>query len=840
MKYVIMVMFCLLVTGNTKAQSFSINTDGSAADNSAILDVKSTNRGMLIPRMTKAQRNVIAAPATGLLVFQLSPDSTGFYYFNGTAWIWLPGNDVLDTLSWKRHGNIATNPAIHFIGTVDDQPLSFRQNNTWLGRWNGTRNNYFIGDSAGAKVTTGMFNIGIGDSALFNLSSGSRNIAIGNAVLPKINSVSGLISIGDSSGYNNIFGDKNIYIGSKAGYANVSGTTNILIGTNAGKNMIAGEGNVFIGDSTGASMTSAGATSSVFIGDKAGSKTIVEANTFIGNYAGRLNINGESNTFLGTASGTNNESGSFNTILGELAGYDNISGHRNTFTGYLAGSNNTANDNVFLGYRAAITNTTGSGNTTIGSDANLLKNNLNNASAIGYRAAVDTSNALVLGSITGINGATSHTKVGIGTTKPLALLHVQDSSVLFRGPGTLPATPANPPVSGAGNRMMWYSEKAAFRAGGAFADEWDNLNVGPYSATLGFGNKAFNYASMAFGYGNDSGGFASFVAGGENTVSGNYTSALGHNNTVTGERSAAIGYSNIISGAFSNAIGVQNTVDGISAHAIGSANISSGVVSLALGNFTRAIGDRSTTMGYNTRAKSFGSVVIGQYNDTTSTNSINWEPTDPVFVIGNGLSPAARRNAFIITKEGQTGINIATGLPQALLHLKAKEASYNMHIRLENLGNTDYASMVYDGSMKFRTFGADDEYQWRNAANSTTLRLTNDGELGINVAVPQALLDAGGTFKLGTNGTVNNAIIRDTISLGNLLIGANGSTEMINFIANIVSGGIVSVSPSADLPDGIVIAWARAQTGAIKIHFRNVTGAAINVPAMDYYYCVVQ
>ncbi len=243
-------------------------------------------------------------------------------------------------------------------------------------------------------------------------------------------------------------------------------------------------------------------------------------------------------------------------------------------------------------------------------------------------------------------------------------------------------------------------------------------------------------------------------------------------------------------------------------------------------------------MGYNTRAKSFASVVLGQWNDTTSTSGLSWVTTDPLFVVGNGTAHNARSNALTILKNGNIGINISD--PLALLHMKAKEASYNMHIRLENLGNTDYSSMVYDGSMKFRTFGADDEYQWRNAANSTTLRLTNDGELGINVAAPQALLDAGGTFKLGTNGTVNNAFIRDTISLGNLLIGANGSTEMINFIANIASSGIVSVSPSADLPDGIVIAWARAQTGAIKIHFRNVTGAAINVPAMDYYFCVVQ
>ena len=69
------VLCCLQFSAN--AQSFSVNTDGSVAHPSAILDVKSTEKGMLIPRMSKANRNAIAAPATGLLIYQETPDSTG-------------------------------------------------------------------------------------------------------------------------------------------------------------------------------------------------------------------------------------------------------------------------------------------------------------------------------------------------------------------------------------------------------------------------------------------------------------------------------------------------------------------------------------------------------------------------------------------------------------------------------------------------------------------------------------------------------------------------------------------------------------------------------------------
>jgi hypothetical protein len=63
-----------------------VNTDGSSPDASSILDVKSSDKGILIPRMTAAQRGAIASPATGLMVYQTDA-TAGFYYYNGTAWV---------------------------------------------------------------------------------------------------------------------------------------------------------------------------------------------------------------------------------------------------------------------------------------------------------------------------------------------------------------------------------------------------------------------------------------------------------------------------------------------------------------------------------------------------------------------------------------------------------------------------------------------------------------------------------------------------------------------------------------------------------------------------------
>ncbi|MFT6165762.1 MAG: hypothetical protein ACJAV5_000990 [Vicingaceae bacterium] len=75
---------CLAIINPIEAQNISINADGSAPDNSAMLDVSSTNGGLLIPRMTFLQRTLILSPANSLLIYQT--DNTPGYYFNsGTA-----------------------------------------------------------------------------------------------------------------------------------------------------------------------------------------------------------------------------------------------------------------------------------------------------------------------------------------------------------------------------------------------------------------------------------------------------------------------------------------------------------------------------------------------------------------------------------------------------------------------------------------------------------------------------------------------------------------------------------------------------------------------------------
>jgi len=87
-------------TTNINAQ-VSINTDGTSPDTSAMLDVKSTEKGMLIPRMDSTDMNNIATPATGLMVFNTTEND--FYYYDGANWVPI-GNAVVDN-DWTVNGN---------------------------------------------------------------------------------------------------------------------------------------------------------------------------------------------------------------------------------------------------------------------------------------------------------------------------------------------------------------------------------------------------------------------------------------------------------------------------------------------------------------------------------------------------------------------------------------------------------------------------------------------------------------------------------------------------------------------------------------------------------------
>ena len=81
----LLILLAIFTTFATTAQSVGINADGSAANATAILDLKSTTKGLLPPRMTYAQRQAISSPATGLMIYCTDCGPGEAHVYNGTA-----------------------------------------------------------------------------------------------------------------------------------------------------------------------------------------------------------------------------------------------------------------------------------------------------------------------------------------------------------------------------------------------------------------------------------------------------------------------------------------------------------------------------------------------------------------------------------------------------------------------------------------------------------------------------------------------------------------------------------------------------------------------------------
>ena len=77
---------------------------------SAMLDVSSTTQGLLAPRMTTIEKNAIASPANGLLVFDT--DENSFYFYNGVSWVKIIAeNSANDYTGWADYVDVTRTSA---------------------------------------------------------------------------------------------------------------------------------------------------------------------------------------------------------------------------------------------------------------------------------------------------------------------------------------------------------------------------------------------------------------------------------------------------------------------------------------------------------------------------------------------------------------------------------------------------------------------------------------------------------------------------------------------------------------------------------------------------------
>ena len=203
---------------------------------SSLLEIKSTSKGILISRMTQAQRNAIVSPATGLMIYQTN-NTPGFYYYSGTKWTAV----TTKSKGWSLTGNAGTSPGTNFIGTTDAQPLIFKINNNKGGYidfddakantgfgyqtffsnptgFNNTANGY----RALYSNSTGYGNTANGFKALYSNTTGYQNTANGVNALTKNNTGYANTATGVQTLFSNTSGYSNVAVGIKALYRNTS------------------------------------------------------------------------------------------------------------------------------------------------------------------------------------------------------------------------------------------------------------------------------------------------------------------------------------------------------------------------------------------------------------------------------------------------------------------------------------------------------------------------------------------------------------------------------------------------------------------------------------------
>ncbi len=380
----LLLFSALLCTILSSALSQSVGINNASPDSNAILDVTSTAKGILIPRMTKAQRNAISyvgypKPA-GLLVYQ-TDDSTGFWYWNSTGWVMLPGQT--SSVFWNNSGNAGTSASTHFIGTTDSAGLSFRINNYPAGKLDIDYKNTAFGLLSGSNTITGYYNTFLGYQTGTAITNASNNVGIGWMALFKTTTGGFNVAIGPNCLQNNVTGIDNTAVGNTALYANV-GSQNSAFGSHSLNNNSSGIGNSAFGYNALYSNTTA-SSNSAFGHLALNNNTIGTENTGFGRTVLTSNVAGSGSTAMGFESMryANSASGLFTT-------YNSAFGYQ-ALRGSTTAASNTGTANSAFGYQALYSATSGGNNTAFGSSALFTNASGTNNTAIGKEAGYSMS-----------------------------------------------------------------------------------------------------------------------------------------------------------------------------------------------------------------------------------------------------------------------------------------------------------------------------------------------------------------------------------------------------------------------------------------------------------------
>jgi hypothetical protein len=323
-----------------------------------------------------------------------------------------------------------SNPVIQLLNSAGNVAIEIRTSTTNPG-------NLFIGKSAGSSNATGNYLTVVGTGALGSNTSGSANDAFGFYDLSYNTTGSSNDAFGTSALEDNTSGSANDAFGEHTIWSNTTGSNNSAFGAFSLQANTNGYQNVAVGANALYSNTTGFYNNALGYDSQDNALNSINNNSF-GTFSLEDDTTGSGNNAFGTGALGYNLSGSNNVAIGLNGLYLNTSGTGNVALGVNAGyTNNSSN-----------ANTTGSDNTYLGYDSGAgTATQLQNATAVGTYAVVNSSNALVLGCISGVNGCTTSTSVGIGTATPTATLNVVGSTLLQSSTNSTSAFQVQPSAS---------------------------------------------------------------------------------------------------------------------------------------------------------------------------------------------------------------------------------------------------------------------------------------------------------------------------------------------------------------------------------------------------------
>lgn len=316
----LLTSFCFLLVFALSAQN-QVGINQSNVDRSAVLEMNSTTKGFLLPRMNTGNRNSISSPAQGLFIYETT--SNALWYFNGAGWIKV----ISDGDTGDGIGDVDSDTRVFLDFTNDNDQVRFFSAGTFHFRMNRQRFDVlgtgstvklgdstainddmvsnlstYVGKSAGRDVVSGRSNVAIGYQAMRNNIEASDNVAIGNfsALRGAGTTTRRYIAIGvsalvrnASSGQHSVIGhfaatnhisQNNVHaIGIGALQSDVSGVGNIAIGTRSLSSLTTQSNSTAIGYETGTSSTVS--STSIYLGYRAGASNSMSNQLFIGNSA---------------------------------------------------------------------------------------------------------------------------------------------------------------------------------------------------------------------------------------------------------------------------------------------------------------------------------------------------------------------------------------------------------------------------------------------------------------------------------------------------------------------------------------------------------------------------